>query len=268
LFAAPAPLPRRGQHDRVVSNSIGMRLVRIPPGKFLMGSPQGEEGRDGNEIQHEVENTRGFYLGAFEVTQGQFAAVMGAHPSYHSRDGKTLPTTKYYLANPAGDESAPSDTRDHAVENVTWDDAVAFCEKLSALPAEKAAGRVYRLPTEAEWEYACRAGASTAYHYGASPSSCLANLGERRFQVGSYPPNAFGLYDMHGNVWEWCADAPRSYTERPACDPCGPMKGDVRVIRGGGGGYVPDFHRSAKRNYRSTYLPDWDLGFRVVMARR
>jgi formylglycine-generating enzyme required for sulfatase activity len=223
---------------KTFSNSVGMKVVMIPPGKFLMGSPETEADRDPIEVQHEVEITRPFYLGVHEVTQRQWMAVkMGGRPHFDaSRFG--------------GD--------DNPMENMEWPEAVSFCETLSALPEEKAAGRKYRLPTEAEWEYACRAGSTTAFHYGDSLSSREANFnggypyGEGRKgkylrmtePVGSRQPNAFGLYDMHGNVAEWCSDFyDKDYYERsPAKDPPGAEQKDAlpddfgnhyHVVRGG-----------------------------------
>jgi formylglycine-generating enzyme required for sulfatase activity len=231
------PLPVKN-----ITNSLGMRLVHVPAGKFLMGTGVADierfkkepfkgyalTGWEQNESpQHEVRLTKGFYLGAYEVTQGQYERVMGQNPS----------------ANKASPE--------HPVEWVTWEEAAAFCKKLSEVPEEKKAGRSYRLPTEAEWEYACRAGTNTAFHYGPSLSSRQANIhadqpfgtaekGPRiakTVKVGSYQPNAWGFYDMHGNVWEWCLDGPRTYTAKAVDDPRGPENaGADRVLRGGGSG--------------------------------
>jgi len=241
--------------DPFKTNSIGMKLVLIPPGKFLMGSPPSEVGRRENELQHRVRITKPFYLGAYEVTQREYQAVMGNNPSYFSPEG-------------AGkDEARGQDGSQFPVENVSWDDANEFCRKLSAMAAEKSARRVYRLPTEAEWEYACRAGTTTPFHFGGQCNGAKANcngnfpygtnvkgpnLG-RTAQVGSYAPNPFGLGDMHGNVWEWCSDSAAA--------------GSFRVIRGGGWNDVPVVCRSARRGsvepaYRGNFI-----GFRVVRAR-
>jgi formylglycine-generating enzyme required for sulfatase activity len=173
------------------------------------------------------------------------------------------------------------DTSNFPVENITYEEAKAFCDKLSALPAEKAAGRVYCLPTEAEWEYACRAGTSTPFHLGSSLTSTQANfdgdypygaaqgpyLG-RTCAVGSYEPNSFGLYDMHGNVWEWCADwyDRDSYKDSPRCDPAGPSAGSSRVCRGGSWDCFGQRCRSAWRNgTEPANRHEW-LGFRVALV--
>ncbi len=189
-----------------VTNSIGMALVLIHPGRFLMGSPTTESHRLADEgPAHEVAITRPFYLGVCPVTQRQYEAVMGANPSYFRADRDGGP--------------------DHPVEQVTWDNANEFCTRLTQLPAERDAGRVYRLPSEAQWEYACRAGTTAAYYFGDTLSASQARFHsthpggvtaeglafdyqplEVTAAVGSYPPNAWGLRDMHGNVWEWCQD--------------------------------------------------------------
>lgn len=222
----------------VITNSIGMKLARIPTGKFRMGSPRTELERDPQEVQHEVSISRPFFLGVYEVTQAEFAKIIG---------------DRHQAAFSAASGGGP----DHPMENVAHEDTAVFCNKLSALDAELRAGRKYRLPTEAEWEYACRAGATQAFHYGAALSSKQANFNgarpyggaetgpylRRTSKVGTYPPNAFGLFDMHGNVAEWCADwyDPDYYTNSPSDDPPGPPVGVLsddygnffRVARGG-----------------------------------
>jgi formylglycine-generating enzyme required for sulfatase activity/serine/threonine protein kinase len=259
----PAP-PVAAPGAREITNSVGMKLVLIPAGKFRMGSPNTETDRASDEgPEHEVEITRPFYMGIYEVTQKQYQAVMGRNPSWFSPTGEG----KKKVANLSTDE--------FPVEMVSWYEAVAFCNKLSALPEEERFGRWYRLPTEAEWEYACRAGAAlkTPFHFGRSLSSYQANIDylQRTTTVGSYAPNAFGLFDMHGNVWEWCADWYDAdyYGKSPKHDPQGPQKGQRRVLRGGswfvsGGPYS----RSARRHGTEPGFRNDNLGFRVVLGVR
>jgi formylglycine-generating enzyme required for sulfatase activity len=225
-----------------MENSIGMKLVPVKPGTFLMGSPESEEGHDGYEYQHEVEITRPFYVGVYEVTQEQYERVMGKNPSSFSSTGRGKAKVK------------GMDTRQFPVDFVTWEDAVEFCRQLSELPEEKSKRRTYRLPTEAEWEYVCRGGhlcklPSQPFHFGNSLSSTQANIfGMHPFggapkgpflgrttKVGSYPPNPLGVYDLHGNVCEWCADwfDEQYYKQSPRQDPQGPEKGKRHVLRGG-----------------------------------
>src|SRR5262249_14559376 len=165
-----------------ITNSIGMKLVLIPKGKFRMGSPKAEKKRSADEKQHEVEITRPFYMGVYEVTQEEFKKVMGYNPSYFSADGKGKPGVTYSYTKPGGGKDkvkgVPGGTGRFPVENVTYEEAVEFCKKLSALAKEKEAGRVYRLPTEAEWEYACRGGSTNynVFHFGDSLSGKQANF--------------------------------------------------------------------------------------------
>jgi len=241
------------------TNSIGMELMLIPPGEFLMGSPADAKDADINEMpQHRVRITKAFYMGACEVTQEQYERVMGAIPSYDhqmkSSRGPSFP-----------------------VENVSQGQAAAFCRKLS-----EQEGRTYRLPTEAEWEYACRAGTTTPFYFGNTITTDQANYdGNRPYGSGprgiyrgkttpvrSFPPNAFGLYDMHGNVWEWCADyySETYYSESPVEDPKGPKTGVLGgVVRGGGWFYGPWHCRSAARDrYSSVDRYNYHFGFRIV----
>ncbi len=256
---APAPTSATTlKTGDVVTNSIGMKLGVLPPGSFSMGSPETEEKRSGDESTHAVRLSKPAFMGIYEVTQAEFQSVMETNPSGIT-DSDRLP-----------------------VQNISWEQAVAFCRKLSELPEEKSTGRVYRLPTEAEWEYACRAGSTTPTSVGAEITSSQANfdgnypygtsttgtfLGKPQ-EVGSYEPNAWGLYDLHGNVWEWCSDwyAADYYSNSDAEDPQGPDNGISHVIRGGSWynfGYVL---RSA---YRSEFTPPLEAniyGFRVVAS--
>lgn len=251
--------------DKVITNSIGIKLTLIPAGKFQMGSPATEEERDPEELRHEVTLSKPFYLGVHEITQAQYANVM-------------VKSSAFFKGGV-----------NHPVENVRWREVVDFCSRLSAQPMEKKAGRKYRLPTEAEWEYACRAGTVTPFHFGASLSSKEANFnGNYPFgkevkgpflkapaPVGSYSPNAWGLYDMHGNVAEWCSDwyDPDYYKTSPKVDPKGPAKGVLstdfgadfyQVVRGG---CWLDEARGCRTAYRFRLQPSEPyrlVGFRVV----
>ncbi len=248
-----------------ITNSIGMKLRLIPAGTFMMGSPEGEGSSD-EQPQHEVEITKPFYMGVYEVTQAEYEKVMGKNPSFFKK------------------EQVGKDTGSFPVERVSWYDAVEFCKKLSELASEKRAGRVYRLPTEAEWEYACRGGAKKyqVFAFGNSLSSKQANFNgnypyggaekgkylERTCKVGSYQENGFGLYDMHGNVCEWCSDfySDKTYTKGKRTDPTGPTTGDVRSVRGGSRGLSGYTCRSA---YRCENAPDYrnlGFGFRIVLS--
>jgi formylglycine-generating enzyme required for sulfatase activity len=249
------------------TNSIGMRFALIPPGEFDMGSTEEEVARllDGVHAQkerewyvqllpsevskHRVRITRPYYMGIYEVTQAEYERVMGTNPSH-------------FTGNPI-----------RPVEQVSWSDAVEFCRRLSEDPKEKAAGAVYRLPTEAEWEYACRAGTTTRFSFGddagvlAQYAWWLKNSQDSTQPVGQLRPNAFGLFDVHGNVWEWCADwhAGDYYRHAPTEDPIGPNSGSSRVMRSGS--YRLDdplIFRSAfrGRNRPERRLSDW--GFRVA----
>ena len=227
-----------------IENSIGMKLNLIPAGRFLMGSPENETGRQPNEgPQHEVTISKPFYIGVYEVTQEQYEKIAGNNPSKFNKEN--------------------GGARSHPVEMVSWDDAVAYCKKLSDLPAEKKAGRFYRLPTEAEWEYACRAGSQTAYHFG-DDFKLLDDYAWHQEKttrpVGSLKPNAWGLFDSYGNVWEWCSDAYRDRYD-------GVGQGEDRVIRGGSYGVdAVGAHRSASRYQRGWPASNAFLnaGFRVV----
>jgi formylglycine-generating enzyme required for sulfatase activity len=279
LGAALGPGRTEARDDKVLTNSIGMKLARIPAGKFLMGSPPAEKERDAGELRHEVTISRPFYLGIHEVTQGEYDKVLGKP----SGGGKRNPWNfgaHFGAANGGGP--------DYPMENVKWSQAVEFCKRLSALADEKRAGRKYRLPTEAEWEYACRAGTTTPFHYGDALSSEQANFNgnypyggaakgpylRKTAKVGSYKPNAWGLFDMHGNVAEWCSDFydPDYYKNSPKADPAGPEKGVLptdyndfyRVIRGG---CWLDEARGCRSAYRFRAMPHDPyrlVGFRVV----
>lgn len=253
--------------NKLVENSIGMRFAHVSRGAFLMGASSDEEGFEVGEQQHTVTLSRDFHLGVFEVTQAQYKKVIGENPSYFQGDKLAVRDPK------TGQVIKDVDSSNHPVDNISHDNAVEFCRRLSALPEEQAAGRRYRLPTEAEWEYACRATASTVYDFGNDVSRLSvsawydANSGEITHPVGSKQPNKFGVYDMHGNVWEWCSDWHDVwyYANSPGTDPMGPDSGTYRILRGGSGFSGPDFCRCA---YRLASTPDNVnnfYGFRVVL---
>ncbi len=239
--------PIFGQHQKMFTNSIGMKLVLIHAGSFTMGAPIEEVGRRDNESSHEVTISKSYYLGAYEVTQGQYEKVMGGNPSEFK--GSQLP-----------------------VETVSWDDAISFCQKLSAIQDEKAAGREYRLPTEAEWEYACRATSTTSFCFGDSSESYEEyawfdeGLGSETHPIGEKAANRWGLYDMHGNVWEWCQDWYGEYPTGAATDPKGPNEGSRRVSRGGSWTVVAAHCRSASRIFLLPSSHGNDFGFRVALS--
>jgi len=217
---------------------LGLEMIWVKPGTFMMGHKEG--------VQHQVTLTKGFYLGKHEVTQAQWERVMGSNPSHFK--GANRP-----------------------VENVSWTEAVAFCKKLTEM--EKKAGRVpegmaYQLPTEAQWEYACRAGTTTAYSWGDSISAKNASydrdLDDGTTPVGKYPANPWGFHDMHGNVFEWCADWYGTYPAGPVTDPPGAASGSTRVKRGFSWSYGGSYLRSAERGGHAPSYRYADLGFRVV----
>jgi len=241
----PAGLPK--SLTVTIGDGVEMPMRLIPAGTFMMGSPETEEGRDPDETLHEVTISRPFYVGAGVVTRGQFAAVFG-RPVDDEEDERSLP-----------------------MRRVTWFEAVDFCSILSLRT-----GCTLRLPTEAEWEYACRAGTQTPFNTGSTISTEQANFngtyvygdGERGIYrrketpAGTFPPNAWGLFGMHGNLFEWCSDWYGEYPEGPVIDPTGPETGGSRVIRGGAYGSHPAYIRSASRY---SYRPSVWFGFRVAM---
>jgi formylglycine-generating enzyme len=229
------------------TNSIGMKFVWIPPGTFTMGSPK-EDKRVNNETQHKVTLTKGFYMGVYTVTQEQWKEIMGNNPS-RFKDEKNLP-----------------------VETVAWIDCQEFFKKLREKDK-----RLYRLPTEAEWEYACRAGTTTPFHFGETISTDQANYNgnftygdgkkgvnrRKTTPVGSFQANAWGLHDMHGNVWQWCQDIYGEYPQKDVVDPQGPEKGENRVLRGGSWDSIPEICRSASRIRDERGFRGIDCGLRV-----
>jgi formylglycine-generating enzyme required for sulfatase activity len=231
-------------------NSIGMTFVLIPAGAFIMGSPPDEPMRDADERQHWVTISKPFYMQTTEVSQGQWRAIMGNNPSHFRNCGDDCP-----------------------VEQVSWSDSQEFIRKLN----QKEGTDKYRLPTEAEWEYACRAGTDTPFHFGTCVSTDQANFDgndpmpgcergaahHRTRMVGSFQPNAWGLYDMHGNVWEWCHDWHGEYPSDHVSDPMGPLSGTSHVLRGGSWYHYAWGIRSAVRWLSQGRRMEY--GFRVAM---
>ena len=254
--AAREKLPRRTLEKLVITLPSGMKLEmkKIPAGSFLMGSPPSETGRGYYETQHRVTLTKDYWLGTFEVTQAQWQAVMGNNPSYFH--GDNLP-----------------------VEQVSWEDVKEFCDRLNAFSAEKPKGYRFDLPTEAQWEYACRAGTMTALNNGRNLTSTIgscANLDNAAWYdensngsthpVGQKEPNAWGLYDMHGNVCEWCRNwLAGDYVDDPEFLR-GKPSGSGRVYRGGSWFTTAQSSRSAYRSSYSRGSQGNNLGFRLALV--
>ncbi len=227
-----------------ITNSIGMELVRLPAGSFVMGGDWDAEQADENELpQHAVTFKQPFYIGRTPVTQSQWEAVMGANPSEFKGD-------------------------DHPVETISYEDAAAFLDRLNSVEDNPG----YRLPTEAEWEYAARAGSVSTYCFGPQTAELPAyawfqkNSGRTTHPVGRLAPNAWGLYDVHGNVHEWCADwfDRQYYARSPAENPRGPRKGVARALRGGDWGSEAWYCRCAIRSLSAPTRRSPRVGFRIV----
>jgi sulfatase modifying factor 1 len=250
-LASHLPLHAQEKKDppKSFTNSLGMKFVWIKPGNFMMGSPKEEEGRFDHETQHKVTLTKGFYMGVYTVTQEEWQAVMSNNPS-HFKGEKNLP-----------------------VERVSWDDCQVFINKLRDKDKKP-----YRLPTEAEWEFCCRAGTTTPFYFGATISTDQANYcGEavygngkegvyrkKTMPVGSFPANTWGLHDMHGNIGQWCQDWHGYYPQEDVVDPTGAEKGQCRVFRGGSWSTYPKYCRSA---FRICDFPrSHNCGFRLCFC--
>lgn len=252
------PVEEMRQFNGIVDcNGVELKMVKIKASSFMMGSPDTEKGRTSSEKQHHVTLTKDYWMGQYEVTQAQYEAIMGENPSGFK--GPNRP-----------------------VVNISWHDAKAFCEKLNERYAGKLPkGYRFDLPTEAQWEYACRAGTITALNNGknlTSEGKCR-NLNEvawydknsdrETHPVGQKRPNAWGLYDMHGNVREWCRDwFDRRYgsNNTDATDPAGPSTGSFRVYRGGSWSNSAKFCRSAFRSFSDPSLCNGYLGFRLALV--
>jgi formylglycine-generating enzyme required for sulfatase activity len=237
-----------------LDTDVDLDMLYVEPGTFTMGSPTTETGRQANETEHNVSLTQGFYLGKYEVTQAQYEAVMTGN-------------TDSLSATPSQWPNNPN----RPVEKVSWDDVQIFLTRLNAQQSGNIpAGWAYVLPTEAQWEYACRAGTTTAYSWGNTIATSNANYSSsglsQTSDAGNYAANPWGFFDMHGNVYEWTADWYGSYGSGAQTDPEGPASGSARVRRGGSWNLDGTILRSA---YRSNYAPSYrssDLGFRVALV--
>jgi formylglycine-generating enzyme required for sulfatase activity len=308
-FSATNEPPKKLVID--LGGGLKLQMVLVPAGEFKMGSGESAEATaaffnktygenlfkadlfENEHPQHRVRITKPFYLGAYHVTRGQFRqfvadagyktdAEKGKKPGARGwdPDKKGIVFNEKYSWQNAGFEQSD----EHPVVNVSWNDAMAFCKWLS-----RKEGRTYRLPTEAEWEYACRAGTTTRYYSGDDPETLVevGNVADATVKakfpdlkytikasdgyvftapVGKFKPNSFGLYDMHGNAWQWCADwsGPKYYAKSPTDDPTGPDSGDVRVLRGGSWNVWPGHARSATRNRYAPGDRASSTGFRVA----
>ncbi|MEA1923166.1 MAG: formylglycine-generating enzyme family protein [Pseudomonadota bacterium] len=253
--SVPASQNGAGAGSNFTDPVTGMEFIWVPQGCFQMGSPSGEKGRDSDEGPVHRVCLDGFWMGKYEVTQGQWQKITGNNPSRFKK-GNNYP-----------------------VEKVSWNDCQEFIKKLN-----RRSGKNFRLPTEAEWEYACRAGTTTPFSFGSTISTDQANYdgnytyGRGRkgvyrkstVSVGSFRPNAFGLYDMHGNVWEWCSDWYDSgyYKNSPEQNPQGASSGSSRVFRGGCWSSSPWCVRSANRGWLRPGSYFNILGFRLVSPGR
>jgi formylglycine-generating enzyme required for sulfatase activity/serine/threonine protein kinase len=296
--AAPRVSQPIGPPRADLTNSIGMELVFILPGEFEMGSTPDEVQRameyarrnnmtdkryfervPTEAPRHHVRITKPFYLAMYPVTQGEYETVMGVNPSTFTESpvepssaSTLLPDDVVTARRDERRTAVGKDSNRHPVETVSWDEAMEFCHKLSAMPAERAARRVYRLPTEAEWEYTCRAGTTTPWCYGDDEAGLgefawfTKNSKKMTHPVGMKQPNAWGLYDTQGNVYQWCADwfGENYYEHSLTCDPAGPAVGTTRVLRGGAWNSHPFSCRAAFRHHEGPDRRIHACGFRVA----
>jgi len=234
-----------GKRMTVAIKGLEYAFRWCPPGTFMVGNPASGADRDNDETQHQVTLTSGFWMLETEVTQQMWESVMGNNPSYFK--GGNLP-----------------------VEQVSWNDCQEFVKKLNDMKVAPA-GYKFSLPTESQWEYACRAGTTTAYHFGDTLTQQQANFGQggdtdKTKDVGSYPSNAWGLKDMHGNVWEWCLDWYGEYPSGAVTDPMGAERGSNRVLRGGSWYYDAQYCRSANRSYSAPAYRIFSIGLRLSLV--
>ena len=243
-------------HFVEMNSTVDLEMIHVEPGTFTMGSPVTEGGRGTNEIEHNVSLTKEFYLGKYEVTQAQYESVMTENSNGLNPNPSNWPN------NP-----------NRPVEKVSWDDIKIFLSRLN--DAEKQAGRLplgwaYALPTEAQWEYACRAGTNTSYSWGDAINSTMTNYDQNIGQtqdVGEYTPNLWGFYDMHGNVSEWCSDWLGEYSIYNIADPTGLASGTHKVIKGGAWKWNYSILRSAWRGSEFKYKAYSDYGFRLAYVK-
>jgi formylglycine-generating enzyme required for sulfatase activity len=273
-----------------------MKLVLIPPGEFDMGSTPEEIAAEAETVpaayrslfhgeapRHRVKITKSFYMAVFLVTQSEYERIAGVNPSAYtarqmdaSQFNPPISGRGREFRGRMANRMSGKDTSRHPVETVSWDDATEFCRRLSAAPAERAAGRVYRLPTEAEWEYACRAGTTTRWFFGNDSARLgdyawtISNCQGTTHPVGEKGKNSWGLYDICGNVCQWCADwiDGAYYRQSPPNDPRGPASGSFRVWRGGSWGGQAFHCGSAFRLSGPPDTRNLNNGFRVVAVDR
>jgi formylglycine-generating enzyme required for sulfatase activity len=245
VCAQPKPEVASGKGATIdLGGGTKMELVRIPAGSFMMGS---ENSREDEKPVRKVTITKPFYFGKFEVTQDQWQAVMGTNSSYYRAGGN------------------------YPVEQVSWND----CQKFVAKLKEKVSGYEFRLPTEAEWEYACRAGTTTQYSHGDGDTNLTeyawftGNAERKTHPVGEKKPNPWGLYDIHGNVWEWCQDVYGPYPAGDVSDPTGPTEGNTITMRGGSWSHgARDLWSSYRFGRFNRNFPFRSIGLRVVAVPR
>ncbi|MEZ5478712.1 MAG: SUMF1/EgtB/PvdO family nonheme iron enzyme [Thiolinea sp.] len=241
-WAADSGDDQYGHYADLNYQGIIQRFRWIKPGTFLMGSPPDEPERYGDETQHQVTLSKGFWLADTTVTQALWESVMGNNPSHFKGNPTKWP-----------------------VERISWNDCQEFIRKLN----QQANNLSVNLPSEAEWEYACRASTETPYYFGNIIVPHQANVGQeigKTVAVKSYPANAWGLYDMHGNVWEWCQDSYAEYSSDKLIDPQGQQDGKLRVLRGGSWGDISRNCRSAIRSRESADGSNRGYGFRLALS--